>query len=181
MVYIKKIQIEEFKNKIYDRYTKIFPEKEQRDFEKIKKTYNAGLENFYKICLEDNTIIGFFMLGKISNHPYYLEYFAIYDEYQNKGYGSESLKYLLKNIVKNDGVIGEIEKVTDKDKNTKRRLKLYESLGFKLLESEYIVTGVHYNTIASFIDTKENFDKYFFDYYKINFGKDCDKVCKIIK
>ena len=31
------IDIEEFENKIYEKYTKLFPEEEQRDWEKIKK------------------------------------------------------------------------------------------------------------------------------------------------
>ena len=93
---IIKITIEEFTNTIYDRYIKLFPEDEQRDFQNIEKNYNLGIENFYKI-VEDNKTIGFFLLERIKDYPYYLDYFAIYEEYQNiipAGSGGDDLGLL---------------------------------------------------------------------------------------
>ena len=82
MIDITEITIKEFENEIYDEYVKLFPEEEQREWEIIEKSYEIGVERFYKITLE-NKIIGFFMLELIDeNHPYYLDYFAIYSEYQ---------------------------------------------------------------------------------------------------
>lgn len=49
MLEIIEINIEEFENKIYEEYTKLFPEEEQRAWEKIKRTYEEGIEKFYKI------------------------------------------------------------------------------------------------------------------------------------
>ena len=181
MIKIKRITIEEFENNIYDKYVNLFPEEEQRDWDKVKKTYEAGLERFYAICLENDTTIGFFMLEKLNNHPFYLEYFAIFDEYQNMGFGEASLRLLLKLVVMDKGIIGEIEKINDNKPDTIRRLKLYEKIGLKKSESEYIVTGVWYNAISNFKCSKEKLDNYFFDYYKLNFGADYKDKCKIIK
>lgn len=92
---IIEISIEEFENKIYNEYITLFPEEEQRSWKKIKQTYENGIEKFYKITLENETI-GFFMLEKAGEeYPYYLDYFAIFKKYQNKGYGTEAIKKLL--------------------------------------------------------------------------------------
>lgn len=58
---IAKIDIEEFKNKIYLEYISLFPDEEQRDWEDIEYSYNSGIEQFYKIVFE-NDIIGFIIL-----------------------------------------------------------------------------------------------------------------------
>lgn len=39
MVDVLEITINEFKEKIYDRYIKLFPEDEQREWKKIENTY----------------------------------------------------------------------------------------------------------------------------------------------
>ena len=49
MIEILEIGIEEFEDKIYERYTKLFPKEEQRNWNKIRDTYNKGFEKFYKI------------------------------------------------------------------------------------------------------------------------------------
>ena len=42
------------------------------------------------------------MLEKIkSEYPYYMDYFAIFESYQNKGYGTEAIKVLLDKIIEN--------------------------------------------------------------------------------
>ena len=108
MIEILEIGIEEFEDKIYERYTKLFPEEEQRNWNKIRDTYNKGIEKFYKIVL-DNSIIGFFMLeNNEKDYPYYLDYFAIFEEYQNKGYGTKAIKKLLSEIIDNKGLCIEI-------------------------------------------------------------------------
>lgn len=110
MINVIEITINEFEKNFYDKYEKLFPEDEQRDWEKIKNTYNKGIEKFYKIQLY-NINIGFFMLEKLNdNYPFYLDYFAIFKEFQNMGYGTKAVQTLIKNVVHNDGIIGEIEK-----------------------------------------------------------------------
>ena len=66
---IIEISINEFESKIYKEYTKLFPSEEQREWEKIKSTYENGKEKFYKIMIE-NKIIGFFMIEKLQNSYY---------------------------------------------------------------------------------------------------------------
>ena len=83
MVDIYEISIEEFKKNLYDQYLQLFPEEEQREWIQIEGAYQRGIEKFYKIVLEEKTI-GFFMLEKLKDsYPFYLDYFAIFQEYQN--------------------------------------------------------------------------------------------------
>ena len=181
MIDVSLITIDYFLDNIYDKYIKLFPSDEQRDWNLIKKSYDNRVEVFYKITL-DNVDIGFFMLEKIDNHPYYLDYFGIYSEYQNKGYGTIALKHLLSNII-NDGLLIEIEKV-DSNKSTIRRCDFYKRLGFKLIDSEYLLYKVLYNPLIYSNNnySKEEIDKLIFDYYIMNCGIDAvKKNCSIIR
>ena len=182
---IKEITIESFKKKIYNRYIKIFPRIERREWTKIEISYQNGKEKFYEILL-NNEIIGFFMLEKLDKkHPYYLEYFAIYDEFQNLGYGSKALKLLIDKIIKDEDLIAEMEKENKNNLNTIRRSKFYEKLGFKKIDSEYLLYKAFYTPIVytkSNEIIKEEYDKIFFDYYNYNCGENAIKAnCKIIK
>lgn len=185
MIDIIEITINEFKNNIYDKYIQLFPENEQRQWVKIEKTYKKNIEKFYKIVLK-NEIIGFFMLEKLNdNYPFYLDYFAIFKEFQNKGYGSKSITKLIDKIIGNKGLIGEIEKESTKNPFTIKRFNFYSKLGFKKIDSEYLLYNVHYTPIV-YINSdniiKEKMDKIFFDYYLENCGeKEIKKNCKIIK
>ena len=185
MINVIEISMYEFKNNIYEYYISIFPDSERRRWYEIRNTYRKKIEHFYKIVL-DNNIIGFFMLEKIDdNHPYYLDYFAIYDEYQNKGYGKIALKYLLDNIILDNGLIGDIERVDDNNLITIKRFKFYERLGFEKVDSIYLLWNVLYTPIVYYgINkyNKEEVDKLFFDYYLVNMGeKNLKAHCKIIK
>lgn len=182
MITIMEISIKEFEYKIYRKYKKLFPSDERRKWYKIRKSYKEGIEKFYKIEL-DKKIIGFIMLEKLEKHPYYLEYIGIYDEYQDKGYGTEAMKKLIKDIVKEDGIIVEIEKITDNNTQAKRRYNFYDKLGFKKSASEYLLCDVLYDTVYYGINvTKEELDKIFFDYYiKNNSVKKVKKDFFIIK
>ena len=185
MIDIIEITINEFKDNIYDKYVKLFPENERRKWNKIEKTYKKGIEKFYKIVLK-NEIIGFFMLEKLNdNYPFYLDYFAIFMEFQNQGYGSKAIVKLIDKIVGNNGLIGEIEKENTKNPITIKRFKFYSKLGFKKTDSEYLLYNVPYTPIV-YINfdniVKEKIDKIFFDYYLENCGEDeVKKNCKIIK
>ena len=185
MIDVIEITIEEFKNNIYNKYIKLFPKEEQRNWKKIETTINKGIEKLYKITYE-NITIGFFMLEKINDEsPFYMDYFAIYKKFQNKGYGTKAIKVLLSKIVTNKGLIAEIEKECKNNPTTIKRFEFYKRLGFKKIESEYLLYNVYYNPIVygkfENID-KEKYDKIFFDYYLINCGEnEVKKNCKIIK
>jgi ribosomal protein S18 acetylase RimI-like enzyme len=182
---IQEISIEEFEKNIYSKYVTLFPEDEQRDWKNIKETYHNGIERFYKILLDEKNIIGFIMLEKIENMPFYIDYFAIYQEYQGKGYGTETLKILLQNIIKDTGLCIEIEKENQDDINTIRRSNFYKNLGFKKVNSEYELYNVKYTPyIYDILNrfSKEEVNKIMFNYYGKNCGKEAvAKHCKIIK
>ncbi len=185
MLEFMQIKIEEFENEIYDKYITLFPEDEQRDWDKIKSSYEKEQEKFYKIMFE-NKIVGFFMLEKCSDaHPYYIDYFAIFKEYQNKGFGTETIKKMLQEIANEDGLCIEIEKADENNTNTLRRAKFYENLGFEKIDSEYVlydVCYVPYVYMPQKIISKENVDKIMFDYYLMNCGeKEVKERCKIIR
>ena len=185
MLEIIEIKIEEFENEIYKEYTKLFPEEEQRDWKNIKITYEKGIEKFYKITL-DNKTIGFFMLEKAGiDYPYYIDYFAIFKEYQNKGYGTEAIKRLLEKICINEELVIEIEKEEEEKPLTIKRANFYKKLGFKKVDSEYLLYKVLYTpyiyTNKSNVD-KDKIDEIMFKYYTANSGENAVKNnCKIIK
>lgn len=185
MIDVIEITVEEFEKDIYDKYIELFPEEEQREWEKIVNSVKNGVERFYKITLENETI-GFFTLERINeDYPFYLDYFAIYKEYQNKGHGTEAIKVLLNKIINKDGLIAEIETECADNPITIKRFEFYKRLGFKKIESEYLLYDVYYTPII-YTDYKEidkdKYDKIFFDYYTINCGEDeIKRRCKIIK
>ncbi len=182
---LKEIDIKEFEDKIYNEYVSLFPEEEQREWEKIQKAYNNGIEKFYKI-IENEQTIGFFLLEKIGeNYPYYLDYFGIFKEYQNKGYGTKAVQILLSQIIKNEDLFVEIEKEDEENFITIKRALFYKKLNFKKVESEYLLYNVLY---TPYIYTKSNdinkdkVDKIMFEYYFMNCGEEeIKKNCKKIK
>ena len=51
------------------------------------------------------------MLEKLSdNYPFYIDYFAIFNEFQNEGYGTKAMQILGNKITDGKGLIAEIEK-----------------------------------------------------------------------
>lgn len=185
MLEIIEIDIKEFENEIYKEYITLFPEDEQRSWKKITKTYEKGIEKFYKITI-DNKTIGFFMLEKAGEeYPYYIDYFGIFREYQNKGYGTEAIKKLLEKICKNEELVIEIEKEDNENPLTIKRANFYKKLGFKKANSEYLLYRVEFTPYI--YTSKENIDKneineIMFKYYVINCGEEeVKKNCKIIE
>lgn len=183
---LQNISIEEFENEIYNKYIKLFPEEEQRDWTNIKRTYNKGIESFINI-VEDSKTIGFIMLEKLKeDFPYYIDYFAIFEELQGKGYGTKAIKLLLTTDgIKENGICLEIEKETTDDENTIKRSKFYKELGFRSIDSEYNLYNVRYTPYVydknNRLD-KETVDKIMFEYYKENCGEIAvKKNCKLVK
>ena len=182
---IKEITIEYFEEHIYDKYINLFSKDEQRDWNTIKCAYQDKIEKFYAIYV-DNIEVGFFMLEKLNDYPYYLDYFSIYNEYQGKKYGSEAIQKLLSDIVKEDGLIGEIEDVTFQDLTTIRRWKFYEKIGFKKNSD---VNFFFCNNIFNLIIYPRDYNieegriaEILLDYYKYNIGEEeTKKLCKIMK
>lgn len=180
---IIEIDINEFEKDIYNEYIELFPEEEQREWDKIQKAYENKIEKFYKI-VSNNMTVGFFMLEKIDdNSPYYLDYFGIFKKHQNKGIGTQSIQKLLEKVGE-EGLYIEIEKEDTKNDITLRRAEFYKKLGFKRIDSEYLLYNVLYTPYiyTKTNVTKEEVDKVMFEYYIINCGKkEIKNNCKQIK
>ena len=176
---IIEIDINEFEKDIYNEYIELFPEEEKREWDKIQKAYENKIEKFYKI-VSNNMTVGFFMLEKIDdNSPYYLDYFGIFKKHQNKGIGTQSIQKLLEKVGE-EGLYIEIEK----NDITLRRAEFYKKLGFKRIDSEYLLYNVLYTPYiyTKTNVTKEEVDKVMFEYYIINCGKkEIKNNCKQIK
>ena len=96
---LKEITFDEFKDKMLDSYEELLSEDEQKPLSIIKRCYNLGVQKIYGIVV-DNNYVGFITIEKLGDdYPYYGDYFAIFKKYQNFGYGSESFKWFLEDVV----------------------------------------------------------------------------------
>lgn len=114
--------------KLWKLYHSSFPSAEK----KSKKQVVASLKKnqFYFYAIYDKELIGFISLWKFKEFSF-IEYFAIYSKFRNKGYGKKIIKQLLKR-----NFVLEIEPPIDKI--TKRRINFYKTLGFHLNTYNYI-------------------------------------------
>jgi len=181
-VYLKKISFQEFAKDFYKNLKKMFITNEQRDLDSIEQTYKSDHEDIYKIRLEDGTVVGFFMLEKLPDCPYYLDYYTIYKKYQDKGLGSAVLKTIINEICGEDGICAEIEKVDENNEQSLKRWEFYKRLGFRLVNSELYIYYVLYNPIicSSKKYTTREIVRNLFKYYNLNCEEDAiSKYCKI--
>ena len=186
------IEIEEFKKEIYPEYIKIFPKEERKELKTIEENYDKKITKFIKIC-ENNQFIGFFIINTIKNSQYVqLDYFAILEKYQNKGYGTKAIQLLKKQMETYDGIFVEIEKLglgKDKQDNLlrERRAKFYENLGFEKLNSELkwfetLILSIYVLPTSTHKDNENEILKNMFQIYISVHGKEkVERDCKIIK
>ena len=186
------IGIEEFKKEVYPEYIKIFPKEERKELKTIEQNYDKKITKLIKIC-EHNQFIGFFIINTIKNNQYVqLDYFAILEKYQNKGYGTKAIQLLKKQMETYDGVFVEIEKLglgKDRQENLlrERRTKFYETLGFEKLNFELkwfetLILSIYVLPISTYKDTEEKIMKNMFQIYISVHGKEkVDRNCKVIK
>ena len=186
------IGIEAFKKEVYSEYIKIFPKEERKELKTIEENYDKKITKFIKIC-ENNQFIGFFIINTIKNSKYIqLDYFAILEPYQNKGYGTKAIQLLKSQMEAYDGIFVEIEKLglgKDKQDNLlrERRAKFYETLGFEKLNFELkwfesLILSIYVLPISSYKDTDEKIMENMFQIYISVHGKEkVDRDCKVIK
>lgn len=172
MIELVNVDIKEFKQTIYKKYEKLFPENERKSYRFIKHTYNLGITKIIKI-VDDSKFIGFMIANKIENVNYLqLDYFAILPEYQNKGYGTKAIKLLKEQCKNYNGVYIEVERVrndnTNEDKIRAKRVKFYENIGFYKLSFDLLLFSVEYSLyILETSDIKEDEEKITKDIFTI--------------
>ena len=144
--------MDEFKNKIYPEYIKLFPREERKEQVDIEKAIRCKITKVIKLIINENEFVGFFIMNVIENIPYIqLDYFAILSKYQSKGYGSQAIKLLKDKYKDYKGIFIEIEKPglgknKDENKIREKRAKFYEKLGFYQLNFEIKLYNVVYST-----------------------------------
>ena len=187
---LKRVGIEEFKDNIYPEYEKLFPELERKSYKRIKKTYNKGIVDIFEISVEEK-LVGFIIANHLENNTYIqLDYFAIFEKYQNKGYGSNAIKMLKEVYREYDGIFIEIEKVGLGENETEniireKRAKFYENLGFNKLDFDLDLFTVIYSAYILPCNKKifygESVKKDIFDFYIAILGEiRAKKHCKVI-
>ena len=189
-MYLKKVDIKEFKKVIYEEYKNIFPKEERKTYTDLERSYNNKITDIFKI-VDNEQFIGFIITNFLENNPIVqLDYFAILPKYQNKGYGTNAIKLLKERYKEYDAIFIEIEKVgygnnNLENKMRKRRANFYENLGFckmmfdlnlyKIIYSAYILTCS--NNVLKEEVVIENI----FEIYKSILGeKKVEKNCKVL-
>ena len=108
---LRDIDINEFKEKIYSYYLKIFPEDERKSLKLIETSYKKQYTRIIKILYKDE-IVGFMLLNKIKYKGYIgLDYFAILPQYRNDKIGTRALEILFEEEKDSKGIFIEIEKI----------------------------------------------------------------------
>lgn len=186
------VNIKQFKEIIYPEYIKIFPKEERKELKTIEQNYDKKITKLIKIC-ENNQFIGFFIINTIKNSQYVqLDYFAILEKYQNKGYGTKAIQLLKSQMEAYGGIFVEIEKLglgkeVQDNLLRERRAKFYENLGFEKLNSELkwfetLILSIYVLPISTHKDNENEILKNMFQIYISVHGKDkVDKNCKVIK
>lgn len=188
---LRKIDIEEFKKDIYSEYKKIFPIVERKSYRRLKKAYKNQNSDIIEVNLENETI-GFIIVNSLKGNPYViLDYFAIFPQYQSKGYGTEAIKLLKEMYKQYKGIFIEIEKLgegkTEQENNLrKRRAKFYEKLGFYKLSFDLRLYGVTYSPYMFDCYNSRNLTEnqiiecIFNIYFAVMGEKKINKNCKVI-
>lgn len=192
MITLREIEFKEFERDVYRHYKKIFPASERQSKRSLKEKSSEGSVKFVKI-LENEIDVGFLIYVTVKNNPYiWLDYFAIYEEYQNKNYGFlaiQALKELLKDY---DGMYGEFEKegfgISEEENHIRhKRANFWKRTGFRLLDIDLELYGIIYSScVLDFSGDKkiENREilEYGFQLYRVlNDDKQMQKYCHILE
>lgn len=181
MLKLKEIHFLKFEENVYNYYTDLFPEDERKPLNMLEVLYNNGILKFVEI-MDDEINVGFFIYVTIENNPYvWLDYFAIYKEYQNMKYGTKTVKLLKDFFEHYDGVYGEIEKVgygstEEENRIREKRVKFYINLAFDILDIDLCLFDVVYSPCVLKIKNTNVSDKDILDYgmkiYKAVIGEE---------
>ncbi len=188
---LKEIDFFEFQKDVYKHYIELFPKGERQPVSLLQKLFLEGTIKFVKI--KDKEIdVGFLIYVTTLNNPYvWLDYFAIYKEFQNKRYGTEAIKVFKTFFKEYDGIYGEIEtlgygETEEENKIRERRLSFWKNLGFELLNIDMNLFGVIYSSCVLKLKAvkRENNEiiKYGFQLYEAVMGKNSiEKNCFVIE
>lgn len=191
MINLKEIDYREFEKSVYIHYVEAFPRIERQSKKTLKKLYKENIIKFIKI--RDETVdVGFMICAVCEGNPYvWLDYFAIYKEFQGQNYGTKGALLLKDFFSDYDGIYGEFEKEglgRDKkeNENRTRRAHFWKNVGFELLDIDLYLYGVVYSSCV-LKNSKKNISneqivEYGFQLYKAVMGEDnVIKNCRRLK
>lgn len=134
---LETMDIQEFKEKIYPEYVKLFPPSERKSYRTIEKSVRDQVMNLLKIVVEDQ-IVSFIITNSLANNPcLQLDYLGILENEQKKGYGSEAIQLLKENSKEFAGIFIEKPGWGENEKENlirQKRAAFYKSLGFQKLK-----------------------------------------------
>lgn len=137
MLVLKEIESSEF-NLIYADMKMQFPAYELKSFSSYINLLKTGFYSAYKL-LDSEKDIGYVLLYKDNKkNILWLDYFAIYKNFQSQGYGSKILRLLKEEFQTFNGIYLEVEKPDKHDNNTFRRIKFYKNHGAERCLINYI-------------------------------------------
>lgn len=145
---IKKVCIFSPKHKeIIKMYKETFPSVERVGYWFLLLTAINNKGEFLGLYNNDK-LIGFSYIVKRDEY-YYLYYLCIKKEYRNKGYGSEALRYILKN---KKTFFLDVEEPLSESQNYKQRVKridFYNKVGIKKTKYKYECLGEKYLILSN--------------------------------
>lgn len=191
MLELVTIDIVRFKEKIYPKYLKLFPASERKSYKQFVSAFNNGILNIIEIMLDGNSI-GFFLTNSIKGNKYLqVDYFAIFSEFQGKGYGRQAISKLKQISCKYKGIFIEVEKIglgKDEAENMlrQRRMRFYTKLGFIPLDYDFDLFKVIFTPLVlpvhDVLDEQETIvEKVIEIYYEILGEKIFKNNCNIQK
>ncbi len=113
-------------------YESSFPENERRDFVDVIKLITNQQFTLYAVKFEIE-IVGMLSIWELSEF-YYIEHFAIDENYRSEGIGSFVLKQFIS--VRDKQIILEVD--LPYDNISLKRIRFYENFGFVLCHENYI-------------------------------------------
>lgn len=117
---------------VQSTYTLSFPEIERRDFYLFCELLKTQPLFHLLVVLQKDQYVGFITYWQFE-HFVYVEHFAIDAAFRNGGVGSKVMREALRLVDAN--VVLEVEEPVDE--LTQRRVRFYESLGFRLHGADY--------------------------------------------
>lgn len=132
MIWLEELQNRKKISKIFNIYSKTFPENERRD--KAQFLDLAEKPSCYIFSIKNDGIsIGYCIIWQLEN-LYFLEHFEVFEEFRNQNFGSEILEILKEKFEK---IVLETEP-EHLSEIAKRRLSFYQRNGFEIIEKNYL-------------------------------------------
>ena len=119
---------------VYDDMLDQFPRDELKPYENFVKIFGS---NYILYEISDDRDIGYIVLFEYLDFIF-IDYIAIYKEFQSKGYGSLILDNLKESFKQKKGLLLEVEKEDMNNPNTKRRIAFYKKNGAELVNINYL-------------------------------------------